>query len=319
MNRPDVSVIIVNHNTRDLILRCLRSVFDSRGEVEFEVIVVDNASTDDSLEAVRKEFPQVILIENPDNTGFAAANNTGLEKAAGRYVVLLNSDTEIRPDGLGLLKTFMDEHPEAGAAGPRLVYSDGKTQPSVDSFPNLVTEFLHLFGFRRLIPGETARRLAAPVLSKAAGKTVGTYFQTYTGNLQPREVDCVGGACLIVRSDVIAKVGGLDPSFFMYMEDMDWCVRIKISGAKVFYVPEIEVVHHVGASGDSNSDTSEKVLIEKYKSRLRFFSKHRGKAALFVERVMMAKAFALRWPFSSHRKAYGQIIRAAVKTENRKP
>jgi GT2 family glycosyltransferase len=312
MPKPDISVIIVSFNTRELVLACLRSVYAGRGAGDVEVIVVDNASTDGSRDAIRREFPKARIIENIHNLGFSAANNIGLENAAGSYAILLNSDAELRPDGIKLLREFMDNHPEAGAAGPRLVYDDGTTQPSADSVPNLLTEFLHLFGFRRLIPGETARRMVAPVLSKASGKTVGTYFETYSGSLEPREVDCISGACLIARADTVAKVGGLDDKFFMYMEDMDWCVRIKETGAKVYYIPEVEVVHHVGKSAEPDAATSEKVLVERYKSRLYFFRKHRGRGALFVERVMMAKAFAIRWPFSRHRQAYGQIIKAAI-------
>jgi GT2 family glycosyltransferase len=312
MPKPDVSVIIVSFNTRDHLRACLRSVFSGRGAGEIEVIVVDNASTDGSRDAIRKEFPAVRIIENKHNLGFSAANNIGLENASGRYALLLNSDTELRPDGIKLLREFMDTHSQAGAAGPRLVYDDGTTQPSADSAPNLLTEFLHLFGLKRLIPGETARRVAAPVLSKVSGKTVGTYFEMYSGSLEPREVDCVSGACVIARADTVAAVGGLDDNFFMYMEDMDWCVRIKETGAKVYYVPEVEVVHHVGMSGEPDAATAEKVLIERYKSRLYFFRKHRGRGAQFVERVMMVKSFAIRWPFSRHRKAYSQIIKAAL-------
>lgn len=315
MPQPDISVIIVSFNTRELILACLRSVFAGRGAGETEVIVVDNASNDGSRDAIRKEFPGVKIIENRRNLGFSAANNIGLENATGSYALLLNSDTELRPDGLKLLREFMDAHPGAGAAGPRLVYDDGTTQPSADSAPNLLTEFLHLFGFRRLISGESARRAAAPVLSKISGKTVGTYFDTYSGSLEPREVDCVSGACVIARADTVVKVGGLDDKFFMYMEDMDWCVRIKETGAKIYYVPEVEVMHHVGISGELDAATAEKILVERYKSRLYFFWKHRGRGALFVERVMMAKAFAIRWLFSRHRKAYTQIIRAAMRHE----
>lgn len=315
MPQPDISVIIVSFNTRELILACLRSVFAGRGAGETEVIVVDNASNDGSRDAIRKEFPGVKIIENRRNLGFSAANNIGLENATGSYAVLLNSDTELRPDGLKLMREFMDAHQEAGAAGPRLVYDDGTTQPSADSAPNLLTEFLHLFGFRRLIPGESVRRAAAPVLSKVSGKTVGTYFETYSGILEPREVDCVSGACIIARAGIVKQVGGLDDKFFMYMEDMDWCVRIKETGAKVYYVPEVEVVHHVGMSGEPDAETAEKILVERYKSRLYYFRKHRGRGALFVERVMMAKAFAIRWLFSRHRKAYTQIIKIALRYE----
>lgn len=315
MGQPDVSVIIVNFNTRELLLSCLRSVFAGRDTGTLEVIVVDNASTDGSRDAVPRDYPIVRLIENAENIGFAGATNVGLAAASGRYLLLLNSDAELRPDGIKLMTAFLEEHPAAGATGPRLVYGDGRTQPSVDSVPNLFTEFLHLFGFRRLLPGETARRLAAPVLTKVSGKTIGTYFQTYTGSLLPQEVDCVSGACLMIRAEVFEVVGGLDPSFFMYMEDMDWCVRIKAAGFGVYYVPEVEVVHHVGASGDTDPATAEAVLVTRYKSRLHFFAKHRGRGAFFVERVMMVKAFALRWPFSKRKTAYSRIIKIALEGE----
>lgn len=315
MPQPDISIIIVSYNTRDLLVSCLKSIEASQGALAIETIVVDNASTDGSRDEVRKDFPSVKLITNNSNPGFAAANNAGLKSAGGRYILLLNSDAELRRDSLKLLVDFMDSHPKTGAVGPRLVYSDGTTQPSADSFPNLMTDFLHLFGFRRLIPGEAARRLAAPVLSRVGGKTVGTYFKTYSGGFEPVEVDCVSGACLIVRAELIEKVGGLDPGFFMYMEDMDWCVRIKAAGALVFYLPEVEVIHHVGQSGEIDSDKAENLLVERYKSRLYFFRKHRGSGALFIERVMMIKAFALRWPFSKHKRAYSQIIKAAMRRE----
>jgi len=309
---PDISVIIVSYNTRELLLTCLKSVFASRGAGEFEVIVVDNASTDGSRDAVRKNYPAVKIIENPGNVGCSGGNNVGFKAASGKYMLLLNSDAELRPDGMKLLGEFMDSHPGAGAAGPRLVYSDGTTQPSVDSKPNLFTEFLHLFRVNKLLPGEAVRRAAAPILSKAGGKTVGTYFRTYSGDLEPAEVDCVSGACMIVRADIVRETGGFDPEFFMYMEDMDWCVRIKEAGAGVYYVPEVEVVHHVGRSGTVDEATADKTFIERYRSRLLFFKKHRGRGALFMERVMMAKAFALRWPFSKRRRVYGQIIKAAI-------
>lgn len=312
MAAPDVSVVIVSYNTRELLLSCLKSVADSRGMGDVEVIVVDNASGDGSRDAVRKEFPSVKLIESKSNLGFSGATNLGMDAASGRYFLLLNSDAEVRPDGIKLLRDFMDANPECGAAGPRLVYDDGRTQPSIDSVPNLLTEFLHLFRITKLIPGETARRAIAPAM-KFTGKTVGTYFKTYEGGLEPYEVDCVSGACMIVRADAVKAIGGLDTSFFMYMEDMDWCVRFKEAGYKVFYVPEVEVVHHVGGSGTADKQTSENTLVARYESRLRFFAKHRGRGALFMERAMMAEAFAIRWPFSRNRKAYGRIIKAAIR------
>lgn len=308
MSTPRVSLAIVSYNTRDLLLKCLESVFGSVDAGDVEVIVVDNGSTDDSSEAVLARYPRTDVVQTGKNRGFAAAANVALARARGAYVVLLNSDTEIRRDSLSVMARFLDEHPEAGVVGPRLVYEDGTTQPSADFAPNLMTEFLHLFRVKRLLPGENVRQAVAPVLRKASGKTVGTYFEAYSADLTPREVDCVSGACLMIRRGTLDAAGLLDERFFMYMEDMDWCLRAKSAGAKVFYLPEVEVVHHVGSSGEA----SDHVFVERYASRLYFFTKHRGRPARFIVRVMTVLAFALRWPFSRRRRVYGQIIKLAL-------
>jgi len=309
---PLISTIIVSYNTRDLLIKCLDSVFSSRDTGAMEVFVVDNGSGDGSRQAVEKHCPQVHLIKNQSNIGFAAANNIALKKAQGKYIVLLNSDAELRKDGLALMKKFLEETPDAGAVGPRLVYDDGTVQPSADSFPNLMTEFFHLFRLKYLIPGEDTRRRLAPAISKVSGKTVGTYFQTYSDDMTPGIVDCVSGACIMIKRQVLNRVGPLDENFFMYMEDMDWCLRIRQAGYKVYYMREVEVVHHVGMSGMETDRADDRTFVEGYKSRLYYYKKHRGAFARFILRSMTAVAFTLRWPFSRKRRVYARIIKLAV-------
>lgn len=313
MNRePEITVIVVSYNTKDLLLSCLKSVYESRGVGPIEIIMVDNGSTDGSVEAVQSLYPDVEMIKAKGNLGFSGANNLALPKVGGRYVLLLNSDAELRKDSLEIMKAFFDEHPDAGAVGPRLVYDDGTTQPSVDSFPNLFTEFLHLFQVKRLLPGERVRQAVAPTLSKVSGQTVGTYFQPYLTDLNPRPVDCLSAACLMVRRETAEAAGPLDEKFFMYMEDMDWCIRIRQTGTEIYYLPEVEVIHRVGMSGEASEESQEKVFVERYRSRLYFFKKHRGPFAVFMLRVMMVSAFAIRWPFSKKRRLYGKVIRMAL-------
>lgn len=287
----DLSIIIVNYNARDFLAKSLKSIFQDQVTQRFEVFVVDNASTDDSAGEVRKNYPQVKLIENDHNKGFAAANNQAIKEARGRYLMLLNSDAEIDRTALKSMLKFMDDHSQAGAVGPRLIYPDGTAQPSVDFFPNLLTEFLHLFRAKKILPTTAARRKVYYAAGRFLGRTVGTYLQTYEEGVDPREVDCISGACLLVRREVIDKIGLLDENFFMYMEDMDWCIRMKMSGLKVYYLPDVQVLHHVGESGRGD----ERAFVEHYRSRLYFFTKHRGRLAQLVLKTMMATSFGVRW------------------------
>lgn len=309
---PSISAVIVSYNTRDLLMKCIDSVKSSWDTGPVEIFVVDNGSADGSGQEVEKRFPNVKLIKNPSNAGFAAANNLALKQATGKHIVLLNSDAELRKDSLALMQKFLKETPDAGAVGPRLVYDDGTVQPSADSFPNLMTEFLHLFRLKYLIPGEDMRRRLAPAISRVSGKTVSTYFQTYSDEMTPTVVDCVSGACLMVKKQVIDRVGPLDEKFFMYMEDMDWCLRIRKAGYNVYYMREVEVVHHVGMSGREAVSASDRTFVEGYKSRLYYYRKHRGILARFALRWMTVAAFLLRWPFSTKKRVYWRIIKLAV-------
>lgn len=326
MTKPDLSIVIVSYNTRDLLLKCLKSVFRSAGAGGLEVFVVDNGSSDGSREAVRQEYPQVTLLSASRNIGFARASNLALRQTQGRYFVLLNSDTELRKDALAVMQKFLDGALDADVVGPRLVYEDGSTQPSADYFPNLLSEFLHLCQVGRFLPGERMRQRLAPFLSRVSRKTVGTYFQAYSHDKHPRPVDCLSGACLMGRRELIDEVGLLDDRFFMYMEDIDWCIRARKAGRQAYYLPEVEVIHHVGQSRSQNPAVEETTFVEHYKSRLYFFKKHRGRVARLLVRLMMVCVFSARWLFTclyllspgrrvearARRKMYARVLRVTL-------
>lgn len=259
----DLGIVIVNYNTRDLLRACLHTVYASRGDFTFEVCVVDNGSTDGSGEMVAAEFPQVRRILNPDNRGYPAANNQGLRLLgfpdgadAPRFALLLNPDTELPPDALAKMLTFMDAHPEAGVVGPKLVRQDGSLDLACRrSFPSPEVSFYRFSGLARLFP--RSRRF-------------GRYNLTYLDPNKMAEVDAVVGAFMMVRREAIAQVGLLDEGFFMYGEDLDWCYRIKTAGWKVYYNPEVTVLHIKRAASTRNP----RAQVEFWRAMEHFYRKH---------------------------------------------
>jgi len=258
----DLGIVIVNYNTRDLLRTCLETVYASQGDFTFEVCVVDNGSPDGSAEMVAGEFPQAMLIANQDNRGYPAANNQGLRAlgypngAAPRFALLLNPDTELPPEGLAGMLAFIEERPDVGVAGPRLVRPDGSLDLACRrSFPSPAVAFYRLAGLSRLFP--RSRRF-------------GRYNLTYLDPGEVAEVDAVVGAFMLVRGEAIRQVGLMDESFFMYGEDLDWCYRIKAAGWKVFYNPAVEVLHVKRAS----SRHSARARVEFWRAMLLFYRKH---------------------------------------------
>jgi len=262
---PDVGVVIVNYNTRELLKDCLESVLDSKG-VSYKVCVVDNNSSDGSTTMVRERFPQVLLIESPYNGGYAYANNLGLRALgfdwpnirddAPRYALLLNSDTIVPPSALAEMVQFMDSHPEAGIAGPRLVRQDGSLDLACRrSFPTPEVSFYRIVGLSKLFP--RSRRF-------------GRYNLTYLDPDETAEVDSVVGAFMMVRREAIANAGLMDEDFFLYGEDLDWAYRIKQAGWKAYYYPEVTVLHYKRAS----TRQSRRAKHEFYRAMLIFYRKH---------------------------------------------
>jgi len=278
----DLAIVIVNYNTRDLLRDCLKSIYASRGDLAFQVWVVDNASGDGSAAMVRQEFPQVHLIESPINGGYAYANNLGL-RAAGftdppaprprgtapadgsrgstgaggwRFALLLNPDTVLPPNALADMLAFMEAHPDAGVAGPRLILADGRLDLACRrSFPTPEVSAYRMIGLSKLFP--RSRRF-------------GRYNLTYLDEHETAEVDSVVGAFMLVRGEAIQQVGLLDERFFMYGEDLDWAKRIKDAGWKVYYNADVTVFHVKRAV----SRYSARAQVEFYRAMRLFYDKH---------------------------------------------
>jgi GT2 family glycosyltransferase len=249
----DLSIIIVNWNTRQLLLDCLRSIYGTVRKVSFEVSVVDNGSADGSVEAVARSYPDVTIIANGRNEGFAKANNIAMRRMQGEYAVLLNSDTLLREGSLDGMHAFMQSHPEAGLCGPQLLYGDGRKQTSTGTFPRVLSEYTSASLVRLLSP------------DKHPGKEPG-----YRG---PTPVDFIIGACMFARKSAIDDVGMLDEEYFFYYEEIDWCFRMNRAGWQVYHIPDIEIVHF---GGQSTRDINLRARVESWRSRYLFFQKSRG-------------------------------------------
>ncbi len=249
----DLSIIIVNWNTKEFLLPCVRSVLDSEQGISSELIVVDNGSRDGSGDEVKRTFPFVHLVENGENLGFAKAVNQGLRKASGKYVLLLNPDTRVKPGAIKQLLSFMDSHLETGVAGAQLLNSDGSRQNSIANFPSLATELLNKRFLRWLLP------------KRYPGKE-----RNYSESV---EVDSVIGACMMVRREALDRVGFLDEDYFLFLEETDWCYRMKRAGWKICHVPQAEVYHFQGKSAEAER---KRAKVEYYRSRYHFFKKNKG-------------------------------------------
>jgi len=258
----DISVIIVNWNTKDYLLDCLKSLFDTGERFSKEVIVVDNASQDGSGDELKRTFPSVHLLANKSNIGFAKAVNQGLRQACGRYLFLLNPDSYLMERAIEELFLFMEGHQEVGVAGPQLLNGDGSKQNSIANFPSLATELLNKSLLRWLFP------------ERYPGKE-----KDYSN---PKEVDSVIGACLMVRREAMIDVGPLDEDYFLFLEETDWCYRMKKKGWKIYHVPQARVYHFQGKSAEREKA---RARVEYYRSRYIFFKKHRGLWQLLILRV----------------------------------
>lgn len=254
-----LSIIIVSWNVREKLVGSLRSIRENRPGAEFEVIVVDNASSDGTADAVRCDFPDVTIIANKENRGFAAANNQGIERTRGEYILFLNPDTIVHPLSLDVLVKFMDGNSSVGACGPKLLNEDGTTQPSVRRFPT----------FRGVLNRHTAFRFLRIFRGQYKKWTMKNF--NYDGQI---DVDQLSGAALMVRRSAIDHLGIMDENFFMFYEDVDLCYRLKQTGWRSVFIPEA-VITHLG--GRSAEDIPVTIRMMKLTSMLKFFRKHRGK------------------------------------------
>jgi GT2 family glycosyltransferase len=287
MNGPsciDLSVVVVSYNTRDVLRHCLHTLRREAGEISYETLVVDNASCDGSADMVQTEFPDVRLIRSPINLGFAAGNNRAFPLARGRYVVLLNSDAFLCPGSLPRALEHMEKNPDVGLGGGRLIGRDGAWQPSARMFPSPLNDFLCMSG------------LAARYTHS---RFFGRFDRTWADPLQASEVDWVPGAFAIIRRHVLAEVGYFDEAFFLYYEEVDLCRRMKSAGYRIWYWPDILVVHLGGESSKtvrhlSLSEAGSQLTLWRMRSALLYYRKHHGPLGAWLGRAMETLGQALR-------------------------
>ncbi len=260
----DLSIIIVNYRTYDLTKQTIESVISKEHPFSYEIYLVDNASSDGSLEKLQEDFQKqsadglIKFIANTTNSGFANANNLAIQQSTARYVLLLNSDTVIINDCLSKSINFIEKDQKIGALGCKVLLANGKLDKACRrSFPTFSVSAYRMLGLSRIFP---------------KSKRFGKYNLTYLDENQTYEVDCLVGAFMLVRADVIHQVGLLDEDFFMYGEDIDWCYRIKQRGWKIVYYADAEIIHYKG--GSKNSPEKSRLTREFYRSMVLFYNKH---------------------------------------------
>jgi len=259
----DISIIIVNWNTRDHLDNCLESVCRTLNNIDYEVIVVDNASRDDSVTMLKSRYPQVIVIQNEDNRGFGAANNQAIHVMAGRYALLLNTDTILTKNAVEELYEFMESHPEAAMACGQLLNADGSKQNSIASFPTLLTLAANMSMLEYLFPRKYPSK------------------RYEHGN--PIEIDSGIGACLLIRKKAIDDVGMFDERYFFFFEETDWAYRMRRAGWKIYHIPSARIYHLQGQSIGRNTRSR----VEFYRSRYQFLKKWKSPSYFIVASIMI--------------------------------
>lgn len=253
-----VSIILVNYNAVALIRQCLRSIYEHTKEISFEIIVVDNASTDNSRQVVHSEFSGVNLIESPLNLGFSRGNNLGASKAKGTYFLFLNTDTILFENSIRMLAEYLDAHPGVGAIGPKILFEDGYFQLSAGRLPGLAREFIDKIVYSL---ARKWRKVVCPLLEYRYKTT--------------KEVGWLTGACMMVRRSIFSEVNGFDENIFMYFEDKDLCKRINVSGCQIIYYPLTSMIHLL--AGSSGKIDSQKINELYRTSQLYYYRKHLGR------------------------------------------
>lgn len=258
-----LSIIIVSFNTCELTRACLKSVRATRNPTDsWEIIVVDNASGDGSADMVKKEFPDVHLVREKENIGFAKANNVGIRLSTGRYVLLLNSDTEVQPGSIQMMLHFMETHDHIGLATCVILLPNGQMDPACHrGFPTPWAALTYFSGLETLFP---------------TSRIFGTYHLGYLPADRPHQIDSPSGAFFLTRRDVIKEVGLLDEAYFMYGEDIDWAYRVKEKGWEVWYNPAVSILHRKKQSGRAQQDKGLRQKTQKYfyETMWLFYKKH---------------------------------------------
>ncbi|MBN2588505.1 MAG: glycosyltransferase family 2 protein [Sedimentisphaerales bacterium] len=272
-----LSIIIVSWNVKQELIDCLRSIEENPPTSGYEVITVDNASTDGTIETLQSEFPKVKLIVNKENRGFAAANNVGTKQAQGEYILYLNPDTIVHPGSLDILLNFLDNNKDVGACGPKLLNDDGTLQPSIRKVPD----------FRSALYQNTIlRRLGLFRNNYRKYRMLDFDFEKQI------DVDVIMGAALMVRHSIIKEIDGMDEAFFMYYEEADLCYRVQKAGWRIVFLPESQITHLGGKSSDQ---VPVKTKMMRLRSLLIFFRKHYGKVQTCFFNLVFKPAVLLRY------------------------
>ncbi len=305
----DLSIIIVSWNVAELLRACLQSIIQSSlGQYTIEILVVDSASSDHSVQMVRDHFPQVKVLPQTTNVGFSRSNNIGLLASTGRYIFLLNPDTEIVGNALAQMITYMDANPSVGILGPHTLNTDGTTQSTRRRFPTLALGFVESTWLQKFAPKNMLAH----------------YYATDVADDSVTDVDWVQGSALFTRRDVYTQIGGLDENYVMYSEEMDWCKRAKSAGWRVIYFGTVDIVHHGGKS--SEQVTSRKHIYFQ-ESKLRYFRKFHGWLPAQALRLFLLLSYLWQIVLESlksalgHKRsirreriqAYWQVVRSGLK------
>jgi len=268
----DLSIIIVNWNTKKLLVECLDSIFATTLNVDFEIWVVDNHSTDGSPEMIREDFSEINLIDNEKNIGFAKANNQAFQKCRGKYILLLNPDTVLENDAIEQLVNFLNQTTDAGMVGARLLNPDKTLQTSAFPVPTLSKEFWRLFHLDYLVP-----------------------FANYpmeTWDLESaREVDTLLGACMLIRREALNQFGLFDEEYFIYSEEVDLCTRLRNDGWQLYWLPSAVVVHY---GAQSTQQVAEEMFLRLYAGKILYFRKHHSKIEVIIYKLILLLATMFR-------------------------
>jgi len=287
---PLLSIIIITWNSEKFIEKCLKSIFDAKGSIDLEVIVIDNASQDTTTKIIEKFKPGVRLICNQANLGYAKANNQGIEVSKGDYVLLLNPDVELKENCLKLMLDFMENHKDIDTLGPQLLNPDGSIQPSCREFPDFSILLWEFSGLSFLFP---------------KNRIFGRWRMEYFDFQSPREVDQPMGSCLLLRRKVIQKIGAFDEQFPIFFNDVDLCYRIKNSGGKLYFLPEAKASHY---KGGSTQQAKPEMILSSHLSFFRFLSKYKDGALnrilLYLSGILLLVAALLRIIFYALRKVF---------------
>lgn len=268
-----ISVIIVTWNAYSWIANCLKSLKSDLSAFSHSIIIVDNASSDQTASYIKTQFPEIILIENKTNNGFAQACNTALQKSCSEYVLFLNPDTEVIPGMTKSLLAFMEKHQEAGAIGPTLLNPDGTLQLSGNTFPNLKNILSESFFLDRLFPNS---------------RFFGLHKMSHIDRSKVLKVDWTMGSCLFVRREALDRAGNFDSNYFLFFEETDLCLRLRNAGYEIYLLPGARLIHFGGASSPELYNAEK--IIHYHKSLFYYFRKHMPHQLIFLKMILFSRS-----------------------------